>query len=185
MTEPSAILQLALPIAFQLSRLEPSKSTVHPEPEDMDEQAPSAATASAMTNTDSFFMGSPSLRMLCILHGLAAVSMARSFHAYVPFPDHLPPFLGFALQVRGELLGRARDDLEPHLLEEAGLLRRRERVLDPGVERRDDRCGRPLGRDHAVPGHEFVPRQPGLGDRRHVRERWRALGAAHAEHDEL
>src|SRR5215471_10842704 len=52
MTEPSAILQLALPIAFQLSRLEPSKSTVHPEPEDMDEQAPSAATASAMTNTD-------------------------------------------------------------------------------------------------------------------------------------
>src|SRR5262245_31822374 len=134
MTAPSASRQLALPMAFQLSRLEPSKSTVHPGPEDIDEQAASAAEASAMTSNDSFFILIPSFGMFCILHRCAAVSMARSLHAYVPFPDHLSPFFRLALQLGGEFLGRARDDLEAHLLEEAGLLRGRERLPDPGVE---------------------------------------------------
>src|SRR5215831_7445879 len=88
-TAPSAILQFALPIAFQLSRLDPSNSTVHPEPEDMDEQAPSASAASPMTSRDSLFIGELLLwfafdaagSSLHILHRFAAVSMARSFHS--------------------------------------------------------------------------------------------------------
>src|SRR5262245_28174214 len=64
-TAPSAILQLALPIGLQLSRLDPSKSTVQAGPDDMDEQAPSASAAIPMTSSDSLFIATPPL--VCFL----------------------------------------------------------------------------------------------------------------------
>src|SRR5215467_8357943 len=189
MTTPSTILQFAFPISFQLSMLLPSKSTIQPgsEDEDMDEQPPSATAASPMTSSASFLMMISSLVGCCrdFRAFFSACQYSGSLDANVPFLDDLAPFLRFSPELRGEFLGRARDDLEAHLLEESRLLRSSQCLPDPRVAQRDDLRRRTLGREHTVPGHELVTGQSRLGDGRHVGERRRALGAAHPEHDEL
>src|SRR5882672_6902328 len=71
--------------------------------------------------------------------GSGVAVLIDSLHVDVSVPDDFPPFFGLALQVGREFVRRARDDLEAHLLEKTRLLRGRERLLDPGIEQRNDR----------------------------------------------
>src|SRR4051812_10073389 len=81
----------------------------------------------------------------------------------------------FALDVRGELLGRARVYFEALLCEAALDVRRAEGLHGLRVQAGDDRGRRARGREEAEPRQDLESRQPGFRHGRHLRQRWCAL----------
>src|SRR5712671_216159 len=72
--------------------------------------------------------------------------------------DDAPPLLLLAFQVRGGLLGRARDDRQTPLLVELHLFGGGERLADVRIQRVDNRTRRALRRRNHEPGVELVAR---------------------------
>src|SRR5438067_2597829 len=103
----------------------------------------------------------------------------------VRFLHHALPFREIGLDDGGEVLRAARVHLAAlaahHLLGLRFLQCRR----GLAVEQRDDLRRRARRRHEPGPQDAFVVRQPGLGNRRHARQRRPALRARHGEHLEL
>src|SRR4051812_2756522 len=98
----------------------------------------------------------------------AASALTASIRLDVRFPDDLGPAVDFALQERGELLGRAGGHVDAELGKALLHLRGGENLHHLGVQAVHDLARRPGDGEHAEPDAHVVARHAGLVDGRNL-----------------